>query len=30
MYAPTNWVTLMVMPMWMSHDMTMSPLTGMA
>lgn len=26
MYAPTNWMTLMVMPMWMSHDMTMSPL----
>ena len=26
MYAPTDWVTLMVMPMWMSHDMTMSPL----
>lgn len=26
MYAPTNWMTLMVMPMWMSHDMTMNPL----
>ena len=26
MYAPTDWVTLMVMPMWMTHDMTMSPL----
>ena len=26
MYAPTNWMTLMVMPMWMSHDMTMKPL----
>ena len=26
MYAPTNWMTLMVMPMWMTHDMTMSPL----
>jgi hypothetical protein len=26
MYAPTNWLTLMVMPMWMSHDMTMVPL----
>jgi hypothetical protein len=26
MYAPTNWMTLMVMPMWMSHDMTMVPL----
>jgi len=28
MYAPTNWLTLMVMPMWMSHDMTMKPLKG--
>jgi hypothetical protein len=28
MYAPTNWLTLMVMPMWMSHDMTMRPLRG--
>jgi hypothetical protein len=28
MYAPTDWLTLMVMPMWMSHDMTMSPLKG--
>jgi hypothetical protein len=28
MYAPTNWLTLMVMPMWMSHDMTMKPLAG--
>ena len=26
MYAPTDWVTLMVMPMWMTHDMTVSPL----
>jgi hypothetical protein len=26
MYAPTDWMTLMVMPMWMTHDMTMSPL----
>ena len=26
MYAPTDWLTLMVMPMWMSMDMTMSPL----
>jgi hypothetical protein len=26
MYAPTDWVTLMVMPMYMSHDMTMRPL----
>jgi hypothetical protein len=23
MYAPTNWMTLMVMPMGMSQDMTM-------
>jgi hypothetical protein len=30
MYAPTNWLTLMVMPMWMSHEMTMVPLKGMA
>ncbi len=29
MYAPTNRMTLMVMPMWMSHDMTMVPLRGM-
>jgi hypothetical protein len=28
MYAPTDWLTLMVMPMWMSMDMTMSPLEG--
>jgi hypothetical protein len=28
MYAPTNWLTLMVMPMWMSHEMTMGPLEG--
>jgi len=26
MYAPTDWLTLMVMPMYMSHDMTMRPL----
>lgn len=26
MYAPTDWLTLMVMPQWMSMDMTMSPL----
>lgn len=26
MYAPADWVTLMVMPMYMSHDMTMRPL----
>jgi hypothetical protein len=30
MYAPTNWLTLMVMPMWMSHEMTMVPLNGMS
>lgn len=30
MYAPTDWLTLMVMPMWMSHDMTMAPLQGLA
>jgi hypothetical protein len=30
MYAPTNWLTLMVMPMWMSHEMTMAPLAGMS
>ena len=30
MYAPTDWLTLMVMPMWMSHDMTMRPLAGAA
>jgi hypothetical protein len=28
MYAPTDWLTLMVMPMYMSHDMTMGPLMG--
>ena len=28
MYAPTDWLTLMVMPMWMSHEMTMGPLKG--
>lgn len=28
MYAPTDWVTLMAMPMWMSMDMTMAPLEG--
>ncbi|HXG78957.1 MAG TPA: transporter [Methyloceanibacter sp.] len=28
MYAPADWLTLMVMPMWMSHDMTMKPLKG--
>ncbi|HEX2448484.1 MAG TPA: transporter [Methyloceanibacter sp.] len=28
MYAPADWVTLMVMPMWMSHEMTMVPLNG--
>ena len=26
MYAPTDWLTLMVMPQWMTMDMTMSPL----
>lgn len=30
MYAPTDWMTLMVMPMWMQHEMTMSPLKGMS
>ena len=30
MYAPANWVTLMVMPMWMSHEMTMVPAQGHA
>jgi hypothetical protein len=30
MYAPTDWLTLMVMPMWMSHEMTMTPLSGIA
>ncbi len=30
MYAPTDWLTLMVMPMWMSMDMTMSPVEGAA
>jgi hypothetical protein len=28
MYAPTDWVTLMVMPQWMTMDMGMSPLEG--
>jgi hypothetical protein len=28
MYAPTDWLTLMVMPMWMSMDMTMTPVAG--
>jgi hypothetical protein len=28
MYAPADWLTLMVMPMWMSHDMAMRPLEG--
>jgi hypothetical protein len=28
MYAPADWLTLMVMPMYMSHDMTMRPLSG--
>jgi hypothetical protein len=28
MYAPTDWLTLMVMPMWMSHEMTMVPLAA--
>lgn len=28
MYAPADWLTLMVMPMWMSHEMTMGPLKG--
>jgi hypothetical protein len=28
MYAPTDWMTLMVMPMYMSHDMTMRSLTS--
>lgn len=28
MYAPTDWLTLMAMPMWMSMDMTMEPLEG--
>ncbi len=28
MYAPTDWLTLMVMPMWMTMDMTMSPVEG--
>jgi hypothetical protein len=30
MYAPTDWLTLMVMPMWMTMDMTMSPVEGAA
>ncbi len=29
MYAPTDWMTLMVMPMYMTHDMTMRPLKAM-
>ncbi len=29
MYAPTDWMTLMVMPMYMTHDMTMNPLKSM-
>ncbi len=28
MYAPTDWLTLMVMPQWMTMDMTMEPLEG--
>ena len=28
MYAPTDWMTLMLMPMYMSHDMTRRPLTS--
>lgn len=28
MYAPTDWLTLMVMPQWMSMDMKMMPLEG--
>ncbi len=28
MYAPTDWMTLMVMPQWMSMDMSMSPVAG--
>ncbi len=28
MYAPTDWLTLMLMPQWMSMDMTMSSLMG--
>ena len=28
MYAPTDWLTLMVMPQWMTMEMTMSPLEG--
>ena len=30
MYAPTDWMTLMVMPMYMTHDMTMRPLKSTA
>ncbi len=30
MYAPTDWLTLMVMPMWMQHEMTMRPLKGVS
>lgn len=30
MYAPTDWMTLMVMPMYMTHDMTMRPLKSSA
>jgi hypothetical protein len=28
MYAPTDWLTLMLMPQWMTMDMTMTPLMG--
>ena len=28
MYAPTDWMTLMVMPQWMTMDMTMAPIAG--
>lgn len=30
MYAPTDWLTLMVMPQWMTMDMTMAPVAGAA
>lgn len=30
MYAPTDWLTLMVMPQWMTMNMTMTPLAGAA
>ncbi|MEQ1716936.1 MAG: transporter [Hyphomicrobium sp.] len=30
MYAPTDWLTLMLMPQWMTMDMTMSPVAGAA